>query len=60
MAKQNAVPTYTDQEESAQVRKDLIRVIVLNAILFAILIGLYFWDQSSGQVDRFFEKFLNF
>jgi hypothetical protein len=54
------VPVYQEEQEYKQVRKDLIKVVVLNLIFFAILIGLYFWDQSTNGVQNFFGKFLKF
>jgi hypothetical protein len=60
MAKQNAVPVYQEQQESKQVKRDLIRVIILNAFFFALLFGLYFMNKGNGIVDKFFEKLLKF
>jgi hypothetical protein len=59
MAKPN-IPVYQEEQEYKQVRRDLIRVIVLNSIFFAILIGLYFWNRSTQALDHFFGKILNF
>lgn len=50
----------SDQAEVAQVRKDLVKVLVLNAILLALLLGVFFWNQSSGQLDQFFSRVLKF
>jgi hypothetical protein len=60
MPKINAVPVVQEQEENRQVRRDLIKVVILNAIFFAILIGLYFYNHSTGAVTSFFEKILKF
>lgn len=49
-----------EQEEYRQVRKDLILVIVLNIIFFATLVGLYFFNRATGQVDQFFAQLLKF
>ncbi len=58
MAKVNAVPVYQEQQENQQVRHDLWTVIILNAIFFAILFGLYFWNRNTGVVEQFFGKFI--
>jgi hypothetical protein len=50
----------SDQVETAQVRKDLVKVLVLNAVLLALLLGLFFLNKSSGQLDQFFAKVLQF
>ena len=60
MAKQNAVPVYQEDQENKQVRRDLITVIVLNLIFFAVLIGLYLWNRATGGVDHFFGNLLKF
>ncbi|OGF02010.1 MAG: hypothetical protein A3I07_04070 [Candidatus Doudnabacteria bacterium RIFCSPLOWO2_02_FULL_42_9] len=49
-----------EQEEYDQVRRDLIFVVTMNAIFFAILIGLYFFNRSTGSVDQFFAQALKF
>ena len=60
MPKQNPVVVMQEEQEMKQVRRDLARVIVLNGIFFAILIGLYVWNLKSSGLDNFFEKLLNF
>jgi hypothetical protein len=56
----NQLVNQKEQEEYRQVRRDLIFVISLNIILFAVLIGLYFYNHSTGQVDEFFAHLLKF
>ncbi|MBI4049695.1 MAG: hypothetical protein HY395_02675 [Candidatus Doudnabacteria bacterium] len=48
------------QDEYHEVHRDLVKVLILNGILFLLLVGLFFWNRSAGIVDRVFEKFLNF
>ena len=60
MAKQNPVLIRNEQEEYRQVRRDLIFVISLNVIFFALLIALFFFNRSTGKVDAFFGHFLKF
>jgi len=60
MNKHNPVLIRNEEEEQAQVRRDLIFVIVLNAIFFATLLGLFFLNRSSGKVDQFFAHLLKF
>ncbi|OGE81813.1 MAG: hypothetical protein A3H72_01735 [Candidatus Doudnabacteria bacterium RIFCSPLOWO2_02_FULL_48_8] len=57
--KQNSINVRTTQE-SEQVRKDLLKVLALNGIFLAVLLGLFFWNKSSGVVDNFFAKLLKF
>ncbi len=54
------IVNHKEQEEYRQVRRDLIFVVALNAILFALLIGLYFYNRATGQVDQFFAQLLKF
>lgn len=49
-----------DEIEARQVRHDLIFVISLNILFFAVLIGLYVINRSSGAVDKFFAHLLKF
>lgn len=58
--KNNNNPVHTEAAEMKQVRRDLIYVIVLNVILFAVLIGLYLVNRSSGKVYEFFSNILKF
>jgi hypothetical protein len=59
MAKPN-VPVYQEDEEYAQVRRDLIRVVIMNTIFFGALFVLYFWNRSTNGVTEFFDKFIKF
>lgn len=42
------------------IRHDLIRVVVLNVIYLAGVLVLYFTDQKTQYLERFFEKILHF
>jgi hypothetical protein len=60
MNKFNQVSTQSDQQENKQVRKDLIFVIVLNLIFLGLVLGLFFLNRATGQVDQFFARLLKF
>ncbi|MBX4205080.1 MAG: hypothetical protein KW788_02715 [Candidatus Doudnabacteria bacterium] len=61
MAKNNPINPEADRVEYRQVRRDLIFVIIMNIIFFGLLLGLYFYNRSSGgQVDLFFSRLLKF
>lgn len=60
MARQNPILIRNEQEEYDQIRKDLRFVIIMNSIFFALLIGLYFLNRSTGKIDSFFAHFLKF
>ncbi|MBX4187549.1 MAG: hypothetical protein KW793_00215 [Candidatus Doudnabacteria bacterium] len=49
-----------DERENRLVKKDFIYVVTLNLILFGLMIGLYFWNHSSGQLDRIFANLIHF
>jgi hypothetical protein len=49
-----------DAHELRLIRKDFIFVITLNLILLAAMLGLYFWNRSSGQLDQFFSSIIKF
>jgi hypothetical protein len=42
------------------IKHDLIRVILLNVIYLAGVLALYFSEQKTHALSKFFEKFLNF
>jgi hypothetical protein len=60
MAKNNPISIRNEEDEYAQVRRDLIFVVCLNLVFFAILIGLYFLNRATGRVDGFFAHILKF
>jgi len=60
MSKNNPVLIRNEEDEQHQVRHDLIFVVTMNLIFFALLIGLYFFNRATGQVDSFFAHLLKF
>ncbi|HEX9502922.1 MAG TPA: hypothetical protein VF974_01185 [Patescibacteria group bacterium] len=60
MIKNSGVSVRNEQEEYAQIRGDLIFVVMMNVVFFAVLLGLYFYNQSTGRVDQFFAHLLKF
>jgi len=60
MTRNDHVSIQSDDREHAQVRKDLIFVVVMNLIFLALLLGLYFFNHASGKVDQFFAHLLKF
>ena len=60
MAHQNQVAIQNENEEYRQIKKDFIRVIILNTVLFAVLIGLFIWNQQNSGVDNLMAKILRF
>ncbi len=60
MNQNNRVQIRSQDDEYNQVRKDLIFVIALNIIFFALLFGLYYFNQATGRVDAFFSQILKF
>lgn len=60
MAKQNPVLVRNEEEEYRQVRKDLMFVVTMNLVFFIILVGLFFYNRATGNVDTFFAHLLKF
>ena len=58
--KHNPMQVRNEQEENQQIRRDLMFVVIMNAVFLAILLGLYFFNRSSGKVDSFFVHLLKF
>lgn len=42
------------------IKFDLVKVVILNAVYLAVILGLYFANQKSGFVDNWFAKVLHF
>ena len=60
MNKNNPLLIRNEEEENKQVRHDLIFVMSMNLIFLALLVGLYFFNHSTGKVDAFFFHLLKF
>ncbi|MGE5297555.1 MAG: hypothetical protein ACM3KM_00110 [Acidobacteriaceae bacterium] len=60
MPKQNPVLVNRQEDENKQVGKDLVKVVLLNLVFFAILFGLFFFNRTTGKVDHFFSHLLRF
>ena len=60
MAKNNPILIRNEQDEQAQVRRDLIFVVTLNAVFLILLLGLFFVNRATGRVDGFFAHLLKF
>lgn len=42
------------------IRKDLIKVLVLNAVYLALILALYFSDRKTHYLEHWFGKILHF
>jgi hypothetical protein len=60
MIKNNQVLIRNEEEENKQVRKDLMFVLLVNGLMLAGLLVLFFLNRSSGVVDKFFANLLKF
>ena len=60
MAKFNPVLVRNEEDEHAQVRRDLIFVVWMNLVFLALLLGLFFYNRATGGVDTFFSHLLKF
>jgi hypothetical protein len=60
MAKNNPILIRNEEDEYRQVRSDLFFVLTLNLIFLAALLGLYFFNHSTGKIDAFFFHLLKF
>jgi hypothetical protein len=60
MAKSREIPVILEAEEHKQVRKDLVFVLLLNAVFFAGLFALFFFNRSTGQIDEIIASLMKF
>jgi hypothetical protein len=42
------------------IKFDLIKVVILNVVYLAVILGLYFANRQSGFLDNWFAKVLHF
>jgi hypothetical protein len=54
------ITSESDAAEYRIVRRDLIFVVIMNLVFLGLLLGLYFYNRSTGQVDKFFSQLLKF
>lgn len=47
-------------EHDRLVRRDFFHVIVLNLLLLGLMLGLFFWNRSTGQLENIFSSIINF
>jgi hypothetical protein len=52
----NAAAYAAHQREYINVHKDLIRVLVVNGLLFAVVLTVYFINQQNGFLDAWFNQ----
>ena len=55
-----ATAGISHEAEYRIIKFDLLKVVILNAVYLAIILSLYFANQSSHVVDKWFAKILHF
>lgn len=60
MMSQAGNSSMSHEAEYSIIKFDLIRVVVLNVVYLAVILGLYYANQSSGFLDKWFAKVLHF
>jgi hypothetical protein len=43
-------------DEYRVISRDLIRLVLLNGLMFAVVLVVYFTNRSSGYLERIFER----
>lgn len=51
---------YMQEQEYELIKKDLYKVLILNALYLAAILVLYFTDQKSHYLQNWFAKILHF
>lgn len=59
MKNKNIVEAH-DNKESVVIKRELWFVTGLNLVLLLGLVGLYFWNYSTGAVDGFFDQIIKY
>lgn len=52
--------TSADIHENAVIKRDFTFVVILNTLLFALMVGLFFWNRSAGALENLFESVIKF
>jgi hypothetical protein len=58
MGMPSITPRISQEEEHGLIKHDLRVTVIINAILLAILLGLFFADRTSGTIGTTLQKFL--
>ncbi len=53
-------PALTHEAEYQIIKFDLIKVLVLNVVYLAVILGLYFSNQKTQFLEHWFAKVLHF
>jgi hypothetical protein len=56
----NQISIRSQEAEQKQIKRDVFTTLGWNAFFLIVLFVLYFVNKSSGLVDQFFAKVLNF
>ena len=57
----NSKPTYTAlsyEEEYKIIKKDLVRVLILNSIYLILILAVYFTDKKYGYLAHMFSRLI--
>jgi len=57
---QQQFQALSHEAEYAIIRKDLLKVLILNAVYLVLILGLYFADRRSQFVEHWLAKVLHF
>ena len=57
---QTGVQALSHEAEYRIIKFDLVKVVILNAVYLAAILGLYFANQKSHVLDNWFAKILHF
>ena len=45
------------EHEYRHIRRDVRKVVAINLLIIALLVGLYFLNQKTGTLDQLLSKF---
>ncbi len=58
--KNNNLAQQSEERELRVVKKDFTFVVGLNLMLLALMVALYFWNRSTGQLEHWFSQLIKF
>jgi len=57
---QDSTEEYLEKEEFQLIKKDLIKVVLLNAFFLALIFGLYFYNVKNNFLDNWLKDVFYF
>lgn len=55
-AERNTAVYASHETEYQDIKKDLVRVVLLNSLILIAILAIYYTDKNSGYLQRFYDR----